>query len=151
MKLPPGLTIFAFSTVVASASHAAIDGQSLADSYLAEGYDFVEVKVGPTQTKVEAIRGTREVEVVYDNVSGEIIDRETDVADTQDQGRTGVQIRTVGRDFEDRDDSFDDDDDDDDDNRGRGGDDHDDDDHDDDRGGRGGGKGDGGQGGRDDD
>ena len=52
----------------------------LADAYLAKGYTFVEVKVGPTQTKVEAIMGSTKVEVVYDNETDEIIKQETETA-----------------------------------------------------------------------
>lgn len=137
MKLRTGLLGLSTAiTLFAGAAFAAIDGSQLADAYLAEGYDFVEVKVGPTQTKVEAIKGGIKVEVIYDNATLAILKREREVADRDDQGRTGSQVRTVNKDFED-----DDDDDrrrgrggrdDDDDDRGRGSD--DDDDSDDDRG-----------------
>lgn len=108
------------------AAFAAIDGNALADSYLAEGYTFVEVKVGPTQTKVEAIKGSSKVEVIYDNETQAIINSEQERADADEVGRQGKQVRDVTRDFEGDDDS---------DRRGRGND--DDDDHDDDHGGKG--------------
>lgn len=120
-------------TLYAGAAFAAINGNQLADDYLAEGYDFVEVKVGLTQTKVEAIRGTTKVEVIYDNETFAIIKTERETADGDDVGRTGKQVRNIGRDFEDDDDGDrrggrgrDDDDDD------HGGRDHDDDDDNDD-------------------
>jgi hypothetical protein len=120
------------------AAFAAIDGNALADAYLADGYTFVEVKVGPTQTKVEAIKDGIKVEVIYDNETQDVIKREEEAADAEDAGRTGKEVRVVKRDFEDDgdrkgrkdDDDEDDDDDDDDDGKGRGGDDGDDGDDD---------------------
>jgi len=125
-----------------TAAFAAIDGNELADAYLAEGYTFVEVKVGPTQTKVEAIKGGIKVEVIYDNETQDIIKREQESADADEIDRQGKEVRKVNRDFEgkdgkgrgdDDDDANDDDDDDDDGDDDHGGD--DDDDGDDDHGG----------------
>ncbi len=130
MKLRTKLMMFtATAALTANMAYAAIDGQALADSYLADGYDFVEVKQGPTQTKVEAIKGSSKVEVVYDNENGAIIKQETETADGDDLGRTGSQVRSVDKDFEDGDDDGDEEDDDNDD-------DEDDDDYDDDDGGK---------------
>lgn len=134
------LTYTAALALSAGAAFAAIDGVKLADDYLAQGYTFVEVKIGPTQTKVEAIRDGRKVEVVYDNATGEIIKQENEAADSDDAGRTGKDVKTVRKDFEDGDDDddhgpdHDDDDDDDDDDHGSDHDDDDDDDDDDDSG-----------------
>lgn len=131
------LTYSAALMLTASAAFAAIDGNALAEAYLAEGYDFVEVKVGLTQTKVEAIKGNAKFEVIYDNETQAIIKREKETADSDDLGREGKQVRNVNRDFEDDDDrkgrgrDDDDEDDDSDDDNGRGGRD-DDSDHDDD-------------------
>jgi hypothetical protein len=111
------------------------------------GYEFIEIKNGPTQVKVEAIRGTDKLELIYDRTTGDILKRERERAEADEIGRSGVQIDTRNKDFIDgRDDDDDDgdddrsgrrggdDDDDDDDRSGSGGgdDDHDDDDHDDD-------------------
>ena len=129
MKLRTRLLCYtAALALTTGASFAAIDGNALANAYLAEGYTFVEVKVGPTQTKVEAIRGNVKVEVVYDNETQAILKRETETADGDDIGRTGSQVRNVDKNFVDVDDDDDDDDGDDDDH----GSDHDDDDDDDD-------------------
>lgn len=114
----------------AGVAFAAIDGNRLAKDYLEEGYTWVEVKVGPTQTKVEAVKDGRKVEVIYDNATGDIITQENETADDDDLGRTGMQVKTVKKDFEDDEDDDDEDDDEDDDDE-----DHDDDhdsDHDDD-------------------
>ena len=68
---------------------------------MAEGYTYVEVKVGPTQTKLEAVKGDRKVEVVYDNATNAIIKQEFEDADDDYVGRTGVEIETSTSDFED--------------------------------------------------
>jgi hypothetical protein len=93
---------------------AAINPASLAQSYRAEGYTYVEVKVGPTQTKLEAVKGNRKVEVIYDNASGAVIKSEFEDADDDYLGRTGVEIEDVSRDFTDDDQDDDDDENDDD-------------------------------------
>lgn len=115
MKLKTRLMLFvAAAALSANMAHAAISGEDLARAYLAQGYDYVEVKVGPTQTKVEAIKGTAKVEVLYDNETGSILEQEQEAAEGDDLGKTGSEIRTVDHDFEDGDDDGADDDSDDD-------------------------------------
>ena len=80
---------------------AAIDPQSLADSYVAEGYTYVEVKQGPTQTKLEGVKDGNYVEVVYDNETGSIISKDIQAADAEELAQTGVEIKTTDKDFED--------------------------------------------------
>ncbi|MCU0906565.1 MAG: PepSY domain-containing protein [Rhodobacteraceae bacterium] len=97
------------------------------------GYTYIEVDTGPTQMKVEAVRGTDKLEVVYDLASGAILREERERATGEYLGRTGVEFDRDDRDFvgNGRDD--------DDDDRGRGRDRDDDDDdrgRDDDRDGR---------------
>lgn len=87
---------------------AAIDPQQLADSYIAQGYSFVEVKQGPTQTKIEAIKDASLIEAIYDNVSGTIISQEIQPADAEELARTGVEIKMEDKDFVDTDDEDDD-------------------------------------------
>ena len=89
------------------------------------GYEFIEIRTGPTQVKAEGIRGSEKIEIVFDRATGEILKQETERADAGEIGRTGVQIDTD-------DDDFLDDDDHDEDRDHHGGDDDDDDDHDDD-------------------
>ncbi|NNL18674.1 MAG: PepSY domain-containing protein [Boseongicola sp.] len=90
------------------------------------GYDYIEIKNGPSQVKVEAIRGTEELEVIYDRLTGEILKQEIESTEGDDIGQSGVDISNRNRDFLDDDDDGRDDDDDDND------DDYDDDDEDDD-------------------
>lgn len=119
--------------------------RELVERLQAEGYDFIEVQNGPTQIKVEAIRGSEKLEIIFDRETGEVLKQETGRAGPAEAGRSGIEIDTRNSDFLDdddedgrsgRDDDEDDDDEDDDDedNSGRGssGDDEDDDDEDDD-------------------
>lgn len=116
MKLRAKLMMFtAAAALTGTAAFAAIDGQLLAQKYLDSGYEYVEVKVGPTQTKVEAIDGTTKVEAIYSNETGALISSEQGTADADEQARTGSEVRNVDGDFEDDngdDDSNDDGDDD---------------------------------------
>lgn len=136
MKLKSKLLMFTAAVALsANVAMAAINAQTLADAYLADGYSYVEIKVGPTQTKLEGLKGDRKVEVIYDNATGAIIKQEFEDADDDYVGRTGSEIEDSGRDFTGGgDDDGDDADDDagDDDNQDDGDDDHggdDDDDH----------------------
>ncbi|OZA09668.1 MAG: hypothetical protein B7Y02_11655, partial [Rhodobacterales bacterium 17-64-5] len=109
MKLKSRLMLctaaFALSSTIAQ---AAIDPNALASTYLADDYSYVEVKTGPTQTKVEAVKGSLVVEVVYDNVTGAILKSETGAVEDDYVGRVGIEIETVDEDFEDEDDIEDD-------------------------------------------
>lgn len=108
---------------------AALNTEAVVAGLQADGYTWIEVKRGPTQVKIEAVRGTEKIETIYDRATGVVIEREVEVADGDDLGRTGVEIRDRSRDFTDGR-GRDDDDDDRDDDRGR----DDRDDRDDDRG-----------------
>jgi phosphopantothenoylcysteine synthetase/decarboxylase len=115
MKLKTKLMMFtAVTALSASMAFAAINPETLAQSYRAEGYTYVEVTVGPTQTKLEAVKGDRKVEVVYDNATNAIIKQEFEDADDDYVGRTGVEFDTSTRDFEDGQDDDENDDSDDD-------------------------------------
>jgi hypothetical protein len=126
------LTYTAVAALSVNVALAAVDPQALGRAYLAEGYTYVEVKVGPTQTKLEGVKGDRKVEVIYDNASGAVIKQEFEDADDDYRGRTGIEIEDSRRDFvrDDRDDDERDDHDEDDEGNDR--DDDEDDDEDDD-------------------
>jgi hypothetical protein len=111
MKLKTRLMMFtAAAALSANMAQAAIDAQALANAYIAEGYTYVEVKVGPTQTKLEAVKGDRKVEVIYDNATEKPIKQEFEDAEGDDLGRTGIEIKTSDDDFEEVDDEDDDED-----------------------------------------
>lgn len=104
--------------------------ESVVNDLTGQGYTRIEVRNGLTQTKVEAIRGTEKLEVVYDRASGAVLKSETERVEADDDTTPGISIRERNRDFvrvsSSNDDSSDDDDDDN--RRGRGSDDDDDDD-----------------------
>ena len=115
----------------AQAGHAAVTAEGLISGLQADGYGWVEVKRGPTQFEVEAVRGKEKVEMVIDAATGAVLHRETERADREDRARSGSQVRDRNHDFVDsRGRELDDDDD-----RRRGDrhDRHDDNDDDDDR------------------
>ena len=101
--------------------------QKVVEDLQAQGYDFIEIKNGLTQIKVEAIRGTEKLEIVYDRETGEVLKREVQRAASGEVGRSGIEIDTRNRDF------LDDDEDDENDRSGRR---DDEDDEDDDESGR---------------
>ncbi|WP_284165052.1 PepSY domain-containing protein [Frigidibacter sp. SD6-1] len=127
---------FALGTGIALAQDA-LDG-AVADLQ-AQGYTRIEARHGPTQTKIEAIKGDLKVEIVIDNTTGQVLKSETETVRPGENTAPGVFIRDRDKDFVDGSDDDDDDnsgsgdDDDDDDNSGSG------DDGDDDTSGHGGG------------
>lgn len=77
---------------------APITGEQKGQEYIEKGYDRVEVKVGPTQIKVEAIRDGIETEVIFDAATGKELKSETGAAD-EDDTRPGLFIETEDEDF----------------------------------------------------
>ena len=125
-----------------SMAMAAVTTEQLVADLQAEGYTWIEVKRGPTQIKIEAVRGTSKTETIIDAETGAILKSETEDANAAEQARIGVKVRErvrnrdflrIGRD-DGADDGEDDDlgqgrddDDDEDGDRGQGRDDDDDD------------------------
>jgi hypothetical protein len=64
-----------------------------------QGYTRIEVRNGLTQTKVEAIRGTQKLEVVYDRATGAVLKSETEAVEADDDTAPGISIRNRNRDF----------------------------------------------------
>jgi hypothetical protein len=117
--------VAAMMTLSAQMAAAAITSDDVIATYQAEGYSRIEVKVGLTQLKVEAIKDGVKVETIYDIETGDILKTETEAVRPGENTNPGVSVRERNRDFlRDRsrdDDDDDNDDDDDDDNSGRGG------------------------------
>lgn len=130
-----------FKFVPVAAAAALIGGSASADPFVDAvvknlqdlGYTYVEVERGPSQISFEGVRGSEELEVIYDATTGQIIKQETGRADAEYIGRTGVEIGTSDENFV----GDDDDNDDEDDDNGSRGDDDDEDDDDDNSGSRG--------------
>ncbi|WP_159082342.1 PepSY domain-containing protein [Paragemmobacter aquarius] len=83
-------------------------------SQIGSGIVAAEVKFGPTQVKVEVIDANgNKVETVYTDQNGVLvpIKTETEAADAEDMSKSSVEVKSVTKDFEDRDDGDDSDDD----------------------------------------
>jgi len=100
-------TTAAFVLLSTGLSLAAVDTNALIDSLQSQGYTRIEVKNGLSQVKIEAIRGTEKVEVVYDKETGAVLKSETETVQPGDDVAAGISIETRDEDFLD-DDSSDD-------------------------------------------
>ncbi len=94
-----GLKLAAVMIFGAGAAAAQITTDGVIQDLSAQGYSRIEVANGPTQMKVEAIRGTEKLEVIYDTDSGAVLKQETDTVSADDNTAPGVQVRTRTRDF----------------------------------------------------
>ena len=94
-------------TLLATAALTLWAGTALADAFTdgvvakfqEMGFTFIEVKDGPTQVKVEGIKGSTQLEVIYDRATGRILKQEQHRAEAENVGRSGVQIDSEDRDF----------------------------------------------------
>ena len=76
-----------------SMAMAAVTTEQLVADLQAEGYTWIEVKRGPTQIKIEAVRGTSKTETIIDAETGAILRSETEDANAAEQARIGVKVR----------------------------------------------------------
>ncbi len=93
------LATAAASVFWVGAAHADAFTDQVVSRYQDMGFTFVEVQGGPTQVKVEAIKDSQKLEVIYDRATGAILKQEQEQADARERSRTGVQVRERGRDF----------------------------------------------------
>ena len=114
MQTTPSLTVAAAFALWSAAAHADAFTDTVIERYQDMGFQFIEVKRGPSQLKVEAIMPDgRKVEVIYDRETGRILKQENERADADEADRIGFEIDTRGEDFlDDEDDEEDDEDDD---------------------------------------
>lgn len=75
----------------------------LGDKYILQGFDFVDVRVGPTQIRVEAFGNGQEVETIYDRATGNVLEVEVYSFEGRPNG-SGVRVRDANEDFLDDDD-----------------------------------------------
>ncbi|MCU0816956.1 MAG: PepSY domain-containing protein, partial [Cypionkella sp.] len=100
MKMITKLKLGAASLMLSGGmAYAAVTAESIVADLQAQGYTWIEVKRGPTQIKVEAVKGNTKVETVIDSATGTVLEREVERADADDVGRTGVEVRNRSRDF----------------------------------------------------
>lgn len=82
----------------AGVASAATTADQLVSAYQADGYSTIEVTTGTGQIKVEAVRDTTKVEVVYDAASGAILRQEQSSVPASEAGQ-GVEMKTAKGDF----------------------------------------------------
>ena len=91
-------TLLATTSISGMAMAASLNDQ-IVESLQSRGFGYIEIKNGPSQTKVEAIGDGQKLELVYDNASGAILKQEQERAGAGDQGREGVEISSRNDDF----------------------------------------------------
>ena len=102
------LLLTAALVIAAGGASASPLTDSLIAAWQAQGYERIEIETGPTQVKVEAIRGTEKAEVIYDAATGAILRQEFERVDAGENTTPGVFIDTDDDDFTDDDDGDDD-------------------------------------------
>lgn len=78
---------------------AAITGQDIAAQYQSTGYQSIEVTVGPTQAKVEAIKDGVKTEAVYDLETGNVLKSESETVGANEDISSSVEMNTSDEDF----------------------------------------------------
>lgn len=92
------LVLLATTAVFIASAAAALTPQEIANSLWADGYTGIEITQGRSQIKVEAVRGSERLEVVYDAATGAELKREVGTASGDDVS-DGVFLRQRNRDF----------------------------------------------------
>jgi hypothetical protein len=91
--------IAALFALPSTAALALIDTDGLVAGYQADGYTAIEVTRGLTQTKIEAIRGTEKIEVIYDNETGATLSSMLGTPAADDDLLPGVTVRDLSGNF----------------------------------------------------
>ena len=93
--------ISATALLLLSASYgaAAITGQDIATQYQSSGYQSIEVTVGPTQAKVEAVKDGVKTEAVYDLETGNVLKSESENVGANEDLSSKVEMNTSDEDF----------------------------------------------------
>lgn len=89
----------AIVTLSAQMAAAAITSDDVIATYQADGYTRIEVKVGLTQLKVEAIKDDVKVETIYDIETGDILKTETEAVEPGEDTAPRISVRERNRDF----------------------------------------------------
>lgn len=76
-----------------------------------EGYEYIDIRFGRTQVKVEAVDNDtgQKIEAIFVKATGALLETELEAAG-DDAGRSGTFVRSLTRDFTDSDDDTSDDD-----------------------------------------
>ena len=73
-----------FFGLAANVAHAESIADQVISQLTAQGYERIEIYNSPTEVRVEATKGGRVLEVVYDAVTGQILHQEVSSADQSD-------------------------------------------------------------------
>ena len=76
--------LFSATLILSASAAAAITPEQVITAFQNQGFTAAEVKSGPTQIKVEAVRGDLKLEVIYDRETGSILSQERSHADAND-------------------------------------------------------------------
>jgi hypothetical protein len=93
------LTTTAFFGLLAGVASATPFTDQVITGLQAQGFDHIEIVQGVTQLKVEAIRGTSTVEIVYDLATGTVLKQETGTVEPGNDTTPGVEIASDDTDF----------------------------------------------------
>ena len=88
---------------------AALSTDTVVSDLTGLGYTRIEIKTSPTQMKVEAIRGTEKLEIIYDIETGAVLKQEMGKVYQGENTTPGVEIATDDDDFVDGNDDGNDD------------------------------------------
>ncbi|MEQ1771188.1 MAG: hypothetical protein ABL879_15255 [Devosia sp.] len=94
------LAVAAMLLVTTSLAQAALNVDAVTAQLTTDGYTRIEVKIGPTQAKIEAIKpdGTK-LEVIYDLATEAVLKSETGTARPGENVTPGVFVRNEDSDF----------------------------------------------------
>ncbi len=93
------IALLALGLVFGGHTAFAVTTEAVIADLQAEGYSRVEVKVGLTQMKVEAIRGTEKLEMVVLSETGQVLKSEAGQVRPGENTTPGVSVRERNRDF----------------------------------------------------
>ena len=88
-----------FATFASTMAMAQSETDQIINDLTNQGFQRIEIDNGIGQIKVEAIRGTQKLEVVYDRATGNILKQEVERVRAGEDTRPGVEIRNRDRDF----------------------------------------------------
>lgn len=92
-------TMLTIGLVLAAQGALALTATEVASDLQGQGYTRVEIRVGPTQIKAEAVRGTEKVEIIYDAATGAVLKSESEPASSRDMRSSGVSVGASSSDF----------------------------------------------------
>ncbi len=85
--------------ILASQAALALTTDAVIDDLSRQGFSRIDVRNGATQMKVEAVRGTEKLEIVYDRETGAVLKQETGAVAPWDNTTPGVRVQERSRDF----------------------------------------------------